>query len=194
MNASMACRNSTRLLVLSPRRALRDKMPNQISTWAGLPRRRRRLQQSQHSVAKVRAINRLGAGSWRIVQPGQPALHKALPPLNDGVGTGVTSSGNFPNSLASQTTQDHLRSLGHLFRFGPTSGQALQRLPVCRTTSNGRCISCHGCHYTTYRVSLQVSTRWLRQCESGQYSQWKRNLCPMRIQPGGQFMWRPPRI
>jgi hypothetical protein len=33
MNASMACRNSVVLLALSPRKALRDRMPNQISTW-----------------------------------------------------------------------------------------------------------------------------------------------------------------
>src|SRR6266700_2776380 len=33
MNASMARRNSIVLVVLSPRSALRDRIPNQISTW-----------------------------------------------------------------------------------------------------------------------------------------------------------------
>ena len=33
MNASIACRSSMVLLLLRPRKALRDRMPNQISTW-----------------------------------------------------------------------------------------------------------------------------------------------------------------
>ena len=33
MNASMAWHNSAVLLLLSPRKAFRDRMPNHISTW-----------------------------------------------------------------------------------------------------------------------------------------------------------------
>ena len=54
-----------------------------------LTRRRRLFQQGQHPVAKVLAINRLGARPRRIAQPGQTALSKTLPPLDDGVGASV---------------------------------------------------------------------------------------------------------
>lgn len=73
-------------------------------------------------------------------------------------GAGATAASNLLNSLASQAAQDNLSSFDHLFRFGSTPGQPFQLLPVIGTTSNGRCISCHGWHYTIYRVSLQVST------------------------------------
>src|ERR1700720_1235253 len=126
---------------------------------AGLACRRRLFQEREHLVAELRAVKRFGSRPRCVHQSGQPALCEALPPFNDGIRAGVTGVGHFLNSLASQTAQDNLSSFDHLFRFGPTSGQPLQLLPVLGTTSNGRGISCHGWHHTIYRVSLQVSTR-----------------------------------
>src|SRR5208282_1781929 len=108
---------------------------------AGLTCWRRRFQDSQHLVAEVRAINRLGAGSWRIAQPGQPALHKALAPLDNGVGAGAALLGNLLHALSVQTTQNNASSFHHLFSFRPTGRPPLQGLLILWTTGNLRCSS-----------------------------------------------------
>lgn len=118
----------------------------------------RLLQQRQHSVAEVRAINRFGPGARGVLQAGQTTLRKALPPLDDRVGTGMATASHLLDAFAGQTAQDDLNSFDHLPRLGPTSGQPFQFLPVLETRTDCGRVSCHAGHCTIYRVSLQVST------------------------------------
>jgi hypothetical protein len=71
----------------------------------------RLLQQRQHAVAKVLAIDGFGAWPRRVAQAGQSALHKALPPFDDGIRPGAAGARHLLHSLPSQTPQDDLRSL-----------------------------------------------------------------------------------
>src|SRR5271156_7164492 len=95
-------------------------VPGGLSGW------RRLLQECQHPVAEVRAINRLGAWTWRILQSDQAPLHKTLPPLDDGVwarGAFVRDGGD---ALAVQTSYDDSSAFHSLFGFGPAGSQLFQ--------------------------------------------------------------------